>query len=187
MYWWLWRILLSSFLFKVFTGFVTWYYIKLYWLHTMSSFLLYFLEKFVLNWFYFFLNLVEFTNEAIWPLDFLCGEILNYICNFYNVYKDIQIFLFLLVSILVIWVFRGICQFHLVCWIYQCILIIVFFIIFLSHISIVMSLLSFPVLIICVFSFPLVILARGLLFLLIFTKNRFSVLLTSFCVHFPGH
>ena len=42
-----------------------------------------FLEKFMSNWYYFFLKcLVEFTNKSIWTLSFLCEKVLVFVFFF---------------------------------------------------------------------------------------------------------
>ena len=79
------------------------------------SFLLYFLEY---GYYLSFKCLIEFTSGLIWFLGFLCGKNLNYKFNSFT-YYNLSDFLFFLESVLVNYVFPGICPFHLrylICW-----------------------------------------------------------------------
>ena len=87
------------------------------------SLLFNFWEEFEKDWYWFlFKCLVEFTNETIWCLDFLCSEDFEYWFNLPTII-DLFIFLFLPDSVLASYMFLGIYPFFLDYPIYWCIIV----------------------------------------------------------------
>lgn len=114
--------------------------------------------------------MIEFTSET-WACSFLFGKVTD---NFFNNYGFIQIdFLFDLVLILVNCIFEGICSLHLE-FIMMAWLLYIFFIIFMSIWSVVLT------------SFPLLLLAISILFFLdLPVFSWYHLFLVNFLYFFP--